>query len=278
VVIADRLSVYVNTVYNNPDNMYGVPIWTATFFFAFQIYCDFSGYTDIARGTARMFGFELIENFKMPYIADSFHDFWKRWHISLTSWFRDYLYIPLGGNRVAKPRWLTNIFLVFLISGLWHGANWTYVIWGALHGLLQIIELLTIPLRNRFYNLLIFKSVAPLVRCLHILFVFFVVCFAWLFFRANSLADAVTLLHHAVVFPNWNINVQGGLSDMQLMLAFGLVGFLYFAEIFNLYFPFKNLLKRSPLPVRWAFYIFAVFFILLFGVYSDIASFIYFQF
>ena len=278
VVIADRLAVYVNAVYNNPETQYGVPIWVATFFFAFQIYCDFSGYTDIARGTAKMLGFDIMENFRIPYIADSFHDFWKRWHISLTTWFRDYLYIPLGGSRVSKVRWLMNIFLVFLVSGLWHGANWTFVIWGALHGGLQIIEILTKGLRNKFYELSLVKRAYPFFHVFSVLFVFFIVNVCWLFFRANSLVDAMTLLSHACEFKGGKIYVDGGLSQLQIMIGFTLIAFLYLAEIVNLKYPFQNILERCPIYLRWPFYVFVVFFILLMGVYDEIASFIYFQF
>jgi D-alanyl-lipoteichoic acid acyltransferase DltB (MBOAT superfamily) len=135
IVIADRLGLYVNAVYNSPSDWEGWPVFLATYFFAFQIYCDFSGYSDIAIGAARVMGFNLMENFRRPYFAQSPSEFWRRWHISLSSWFRDYLYIPLGGSRVSVPRWYLNLMIVFLVSGLWHGAAWTFVIWGGLHGL-----------------------------------------------------------------------------------------------------------------------------------------------
>ncbi len=128
VVIADRLAILVNQVYNNAENYEGAPLLLATYFFAFQIYCDFSGYSDIAIGAAQVMGFKLMDNFNRPYYSKSISEFWKRWHISLSTWFRDYLYIPLGGNRTAKWRWYANLFFTFLISGLWHGANWTFVI------------------------------------------------------------------------------------------------------------------------------------------------------
>src|SRR5690606_39664978 len=140
IVIADRLAIYVNGVYNSPYEYSGFPLIVATLFFAFQIYCDFSAYSDIAIGTARIMGFDLMENFRQPYFARSIREFWARWHISLSTWFRDYLYIPLGGNRVPFPRHLLNLFIVFLVSGLWHGASWTFVIWGALHGLFVVGE------------------------------------------------------------------------------------------------------------------------------------------
>jgi len=279
VVIADRLAVYVNVVYNNPDDHCGIPIWVATVFFAFQIYCDFSGYTDIARGTARTFGINAMENFRVPYVAQSFHDFWKRWHISLTSWFRDYLYIPLGGNRVTHSRWLTNIFLVFLISGLWHGANWTFILWGAIHGTMQIVEILTKKWRDPFYELVFVKRFFWFFTAMNVCFVFFMVNVAWLFFRANSISDAFILLQNALDFSGGlQIHVNGGLSMIQIVIGVAMIVFLYIAEAVNLKFSFREFLERCPLPIRWAFYCFAVFFILLMGVYDELATFIYFQF
>ncbi|NJN99133.1 MAG: MBOAT family protein, partial [Anaerolineales bacterium] len=138
MVVADRLAIFVNSIYGNPGQYTGFPLILATYFFAFQIYYDFSGYSDIALGCARVMGFKLMGNFRQPYLATSISDFWQRWHISLSTWFRDYLYIPLGGNRVSRWHWVTNTLIVFMVSGLWHGANWTFVIWGALHGLYTI--------------------------------------------------------------------------------------------------------------------------------------------
>lgn len=149
IIIADRVAILVNRVYNNVERYNGSQFVLASIFFAVQIYCDFSAYSDIARGSARVLGFDLMKNFNAPYIATSITDFWKRWHISLTSWFRDYLYIPLGGNRVPKKRWLYNILIVFLISGLWHGASIMFIIWGLLHGIYQIIEILTKNIRTK---------------------------------------------------------------------------------------------------------------------------------
>jgi alginate O-acetyltransferase complex protein AlgI len=149
VVIADRLGAIVDPIYHNPRAWGGAYLWLATCFFAFQIYCDFAGYCDIAIGAARVLGVKLMDNFDRPYAARSIADFWRRWHISLSTWFRDYLYIPLGGNRVPLPRWCVNVMIVFVISGLWHGASWTFVIWGALHGFYLIIERAAAVLRQR---------------------------------------------------------------------------------------------------------------------------------
>ncbi len=140
VVIADGLAGYVNWVYSDTSQQSGGPLLAATISFAFQIYYDFAGYTDIARGVAQILGFELVRNFDHPYLSTSVKEFWRRWHISLSSWFRDYLYIPLGGSMTSPARWAVNVLVVFVLSGLWHGASWTFVIWGALHGTLLIVE------------------------------------------------------------------------------------------------------------------------------------------
>ncbi|HLP50774.1 MAG TPA: MBOAT family O-acyltransferase, partial [Chitinophagales bacterium] len=143
MVVADRLAIFVNVVFSEPSQYHGITVIWAIIFFTFQIYCDFSGYSDIALGASRIMGIELMVNFNVPYISTSIKEFWSRWHISLSTWFRDYFYISIGGNRVSKPRWYFNVFAVFLVSGLWHGANWTFVIWGALHGTYQVFGHLT---------------------------------------------------------------------------------------------------------------------------------------
>ena len=147
IVVADNLALFVDPVYNAPADATGAALFIATIAFAFQIYFDFSAYTDIARGCSRVMGLELVPNFRRPYLARSVADFWKRWHISLTSWFRDYVYLPMGGNRVSHGRWIANVMTVFLLSGVWHGANWTFVVWGALHGGYYIVSRNTAMLR-----------------------------------------------------------------------------------------------------------------------------------
>lgn len=194
VVIADNLAGYVNLAYHNPEDKTGMTLLIASYFFAFQIYCDFSGYSDIALGAAKVMGFNLMENFRVPYVASSIREFWSRWHISLSTWFRDYLYIPLGGNRVAKWRWMFNLFLVFMISGIWHGANWTYVIWGALHGLYLVIGIIKDDACKRL-NLPISDEKSVAVRALSIILTFHLALFAWIFFRAETVTDAFTIIY-----------------------------------------------------------------------------------
>lgn len=201
ICIADGVAVYVNAVYNKPEGQSALAIIIATLLFAVQIYCDFSGYTDIATGCARFMGIRLMENFDHPYSATTVKDFWSRWHISLSGWFRDYLYIPLGGNRCSRGRHLFNLFFVFLVSGLWHGASWTFVIWGALHGVYQILGTLSAKPRAALLQRLGVSETGSLVVLLRRTATVALVCFAWLFFRANSVADAGVLL--TSLFTTW---------------------------------------------------------------------------
>lgn len=213
ICVADLISVYVNAVYNSPDSADGLGIVIATVLFAVQIYCDFSGYTDIAIGCARIMGIRLMKNFDHPYMSTSIKEFWSRWHISLSSWFKDYLYIPLGGNRCSKARHLMNVMIVFLVSGLWHGASWTFVIWGAIHGIYQVVGSLTIKGRDALIEKCGFKPSSSCIVILRRVLTFILVSFAWLFFRANSMADAVTLLGR--LFSGWT-DIGTTLSAMGL--------------------------------------------------------------
>ncbi|MEW6282066.1 MAG: MBOAT family O-acyltransferase [Candidatus Eremiobacterota bacterium] len=194
VVIADRLAILVDLVYDTPQGQPGPALFLATLFFAFQIYCDFSGYSDIALGTARVLGYRMMLNFRKPYLATSVSDFWRRWHISLSTWFRDYVYIPLGGSRCGLGRQLGNLLITFLISGLWHGANWTFVVWGALHGAYLMGEILL----NRFLTWL--------PRLLRRAYVLALVLAAWVFFRADTVQDAwFVLTHLGTGWAGWTV-------------------------------------------------------------------------
>ena len=219
IAVADLLSVYVNSIYNNLDGFETIPalgVVIATLLFAVQIYCDFSGYTDIAIGCARIMGIRLMKNFDHPYTAKTIREFWGRWHISLSTWFRDYLYIPLGGSRCAKWRHLLNITIVFLVSGLWHGAAWTFVIWGALHALYQVIGILTLGPRNRLLSKMKLSPDGRLVGALRTFNTFLLVDFAWLFFRANSTSDLLKLLSSLVSPASWKVPFQNVFSMMEL--------------------------------------------------------------
>jgi D-alanyl-lipoteichoic acid acyltransferase DltB (MBOAT superfamily) len=213
IVIADRMVLFVNPVYNDPTQHSGPALVFATLAFAIQIYCDFSGYSDIALGSAQVMGVKLMKNFDHPYFARSFSEFWRRWHISLSTWFRDYVYIPLGGNRVAKPRWAFNLFLTFLISGLWHGANWTYVIWGALHGSYLVLSILTEPFWKGLSTLTRLDPLPRLKIVLSTLITFVLVTFAWIFFRAASIHDALYIVSHLA--SGWHAYLAQSLHVVQ---------------------------------------------------------------
>ena len=224
VVIADRMVHFVNPVYGDPTSYDGPALALATLAFAIQIYCDFSGYSDIALGSAQVMGVKLMKNFDHPYFARSISEFWRRWHISLSTSFRDYVYIPLGGNRVSEPRWAFNIFLTFLISGLWHGANWTFIIWGALHGFYFILSAWAEPFWRRLSSVARLDQVPRLKTGLAMLATFSLVTFAWIFFRAESLGDALFITRHLVsgwpsyLARSWDTLVQGlqGAADLGL--------------------------------------------------------------
>jgi D-alanyl-lipoteichoic acid acyltransferase DltB (MBOAT superfamily) len=279
IVIADRLAVFVNEVYNQPNEYNGGAIWLSTFFFAIQIYCDFSGYTDIAKGAARVMGYELLLNFNRPYFATSIKEFWSRWHISLSTWFRDYLYIPLGGNRVGVFRGYYNLFIVFLISGIWHGANWTYIVWGALHGFYIVFES---GLYKAFPSLINFSKKSFSHKLLMLVITFVLVDFAWLFFRANSIRDAFQLIKNGV-------NLSGGLTSFNINAYSGFINswelffcFLFIAVLFLIEWVHRNsfemYIKKLSITKRWAYSIGMTLVILFFGIYGNDTQFIYFQF
>jgi alginate O-acetyltransferase complex protein AlgI len=194
LVVADNLALYVDPIYNHPADASGGALALATIAFAFQIYFDFSAYTDIARGCSRVMGIELIENFRRPYLARSVAEFWKRWHISLTSWFRDYVYFPMGGNRVSHGRWIVNVMAVFLMSGLWHGANWTFVVWGLLHGGYYVVSRNTAVWRAAFAARIGLLGRSGWHAAWQTLATFALVCFAWVFFRASDMTAALTIV------------------------------------------------------------------------------------
>ncbi len=220
IVAADIIAVYVNAVYNDASNATGLSVLAATVLFAIQIYCDFSGYTDIAIGCARMMGIGLMQNFNRPYIAESIKEFWSRWHISLSTWFRDYIYIPLGGNRRGKWRKHLNVMIVFLVSGLWHGAAWTFVLWGALHGMYQVIGELTKEPKAKLYAKLGINTDSKLFHFGKRTVTFALTCFAWIFFRANSFSDLGILI--SKLFTDWKTGIDyitGSVSFMGLDLV-----------------------------------------------------------
>ncbi|MCX7747080.1 MAG: MBOAT family protein [Clostridia bacterium] len=277
VVIADNLALFVNLVYNNPTKFHGASLILATYFFAFQIYCDFSGYTDIARGSARVMGFELMRNFNRPYFSKSISEFWKRWHISLSSWFRDYVYIPLGGNRKGKWKWYRNLMIVFLLSGLWHGANWTYIIWGGLNGVYLVAAIWFSGLKEKVYEILHLQDKVKIKNFIKVIITFNLVSLTWVFFRATSVTDAVYILKNMFVkvfsFPKLDL----GVSVFDILLGILLIAVLLMIQLVQRRTRIGIALSEKPVWVRWSVYYIAITVILLLGV-SKASDFIYFQF
>ncbi|MEG2377640.1 MAG: MBOAT family O-acyltransferase [Clostridia bacterium] len=276
VVIADRLSVIVNTVYNNLGEHGGAAIAVATVAFAFQIYGDFSGYSDIALGSARIFGIDLMQNFDKPYFSKSTGEFWRRWHISLSSWFRDYVYIPLGGSRVSRPRYYLNNMITFAASGLWHGANWTFVIWGLLNGLYTSIGSATRKLRARASGAIFHNKAETLHKIIQIAITFSLITFSWIFFRANNVEDAIYVITH--IFPLDIAGISSAASAYQLVCAGAFVLILGLTHYFG---RCENRVSRffySHRSFRYACYISVFALILMFGVTGNETAFIYFQF
>jgi D-alanyl-lipoteichoic acid acyltransferase DltB (MBOAT superfamily) len=276
VVIADRLAATVNQVYNNPAEYYGLQVALATVFFAFQIFCDFSGYSDIAIGAAKILGVNLMKNFDKPYSAKSISEFWRRWHISLSTWFKDYVYIPLGGNRVIKWRWYYNLFITFLISGLWHGANWTFVIWGALHGFYLIFAIVSRPYKDALIKFVGLNRVPAIFKLGQVATTFALVCLGWLFFRANNLSDALILLKNMFSFAPLN-NVFDLITPGALLINLALITILELAHYLEADKEFIRSLSSRPALVRWPAYVAVTLAILYLGA-SASQQFIYFQF
>lgn len=282
LVIADSAALVVDKLYDDPVNASALGLLLATYLFAYQIFCDFSAYTDIARGTARILGINLMENFHRPYAATSIGDFWRRWHISLSSWFRDYIYIPLGGSRVPLIRQSFNILIVFLLSGLWHGADWTFVIWGLLHGIFLVLSLLTGNVRKKFTHWIRLDAFPKLHQALQILFTFHLVLFSWIFFRANSIDDAVLILNKiAGLFVS---GVSTNLSVLQEMLGnivldrtelSLLVVAILTLEISQLIS--SERFEKNSLWIRWPLYYVLLLVIFVFGRFGN-HTFIYSQF
>ena len=281
IVVADTLAVYVNQVYGNLADYEGLALAVAAFFFSLQIYCDFSGYSDIAAGTAKLLGIDFMDNFAAPYFAASIQEFWKRWHISLSAWFRDYVYIPLGGSRCPAARRCRNLLITFLASGIWHGADWTFLVWGAIHGLAQVIEhMLCGPLgRLRQFRLGRFISWAA---------VFGFCNAAWVFFRADNLADAVYVLsnmRNGITSPASYIrNGYISLDINKFRLAY--LAFLIVILLAADYFLYRNkgqktgcmeLFLKNP-AVEWVLFVMLGVLVVLFSQKGAAAEFVYFQF
>ena len=276
LVIADRIAQYVDPVFAQPDAYQGLSLILASLGFAIQIYGDFSGYSDMAIGTAKLFGFELRINFRHPYTAASLRDFWSRWHISLSTWFRDYVYIPLGGNRTTWLYWIKNLMLTFLLSGLWHGANWTFIFWGGIHGVAYSLEAL-----NRKFGWV------KTARFGGRLFTLSVVCLGWIFFRSASLKEAMYIIRHLGT-GLWDQlthsdlflqSFQGPFPTLQM--AGFLATSLVLMHVFERKIEKKGIhlfFSAMPRLVRWSMYYLLISMIIFLGAYEESQSFIYFQF
>ncbi len=293
MVIADRLALYVNGVYNNPSNFHGFAVIVATYFFAFQIYCDFSGYSDIAIGAAQVMGFRLMENFKRPYFSKSLSDFWNRWHISLSTWLRDYLFLPFAysiSRHIKKDKlfyikaedwaYCAGISITMLLGGLWHGANWTFVIWGILHGTYLVFGRMTRkPRKNILKKIGLIKrhSIHNLIR---IFFTFHLICFAWIFFRANSISDAFVIIKN--MFTNIQIHHPGidsvaQFSKPEILISIIGIMILVLVQLFQSRYSIRKKLSTQPVFIRWSLYLGIILSIIIFGNFSG-QEFIYFQF
>lgn len=288
MVIADRVALLVDTVFND-YRMYGSSeLILAAIGFTIQIYCDFGSYSIIAIGAAKIMGFELMENFNTPYLAVSIRDFWSRWHISLSTWFRDYLYIPLGGNRKGRFRKACNIMIVFLTSGLWHGANWSFVVWGGIHGLYQVVADLIAPLRKTVRDRLSIKTDCFSYKLLQTVVTFILVVFAWIFFRADSIADALRYIWRIIIKPTpWKLFngeiYKLGLDRPEMNILVFAVLVLILVDLIRYYKKqtIDAFLFEQNIWFEWLVIIALIVMIFVFGEYGpsyDAKQFIYFQF
>jgi D-alanyl-lipoteichoic acid acyltransferase DltB (MBOAT superfamily) len=285
VVIADKLAIVVSQVYIHPTQYTGLPLIAGALFFAIQVYCDFSGYSDIAIGAAQVMGFHLRDNFNRPFHAPSSAEFWRRWHMSLISWFRDYVYIPLGGNRMGKWRWYFNIFFTFSLSGLWHGAGWGYVLWGSLCGCHLIFSDWTKSLREKCARWVRLDRIPTFHKGFQIVFTFFLFCYTLIIFRSQTLSDALYVMTHLGTGLGSLKGLKAsatslyslGLGRYQLIVALVSIGLMELVENIE---PLQNMrhmfLKRNVM-FRWGMYYSVILFLIFFGEYND-QAFIYFQF
>lgn len=276
LVIADTLAILIDPVFSNIYDYQGGSILIASLFFSFQIYCDFSGYSDIAMGTANLFGIQLMQNFKSPYLSSSLKEFWKRWHISLSSWFQDYVYVPLGGNRRGKINYYRNIMIIFLISGLWHGAAWHFVLWGGIHGCLRIFEDVYHKKRKKHDTNIVKRLIA-------IISVFFIINLTWLFFRVGVKEACFAIKNIFVGISNPEHYLKEGINQLNmgrnqiLQICISLLILLVYDFIDKENDVIKIIAKQNVI-IRWGIYYTIGFFILLWGIQASPTAFIYFQF
>lgn len=287
IVVADRIAKFVDTVYADPTAYDGTFLIIATILFAVQIYCDFAGYSTIAMGAAKILGIQLMENFDAPYISQSVADFWRRWHISLTSWFKDYLYIPLGGSRKGIVRKYINKMIVFLVSGLWHGASLSFVAWGGLNGLYQIAGEILMPVRTKISEALHIRRENHLIAFIRTLITFILVDFAWIFFRAGHMKDAITVIRQMVSVHDTGALFgcalfECGIDERNFLLMIITIGVLLITDILKRRgIVVRDMIAGQNALTKSVIIALSVLFIMTFGIYGpayDAANFIYFQF
>lgn len=275
-VVADRLAIPVNTVFEDPSKYHGISSLIAVLFYSLEIYFDFAGYSNIAIGISELLGFRLAKNFDRPYFSASIREFWRRWHISLSTWFRDYLYFPLGGSRCSMARQCLNVMIVFLVCGLWHGASLTFLVWGALHGLYQVIGRLTKEPRRKLCESLRIDTASRPAHAVAVVFTFLLVTFAWIFFRADTVPSAFTVIgslfqFNPVDFTN-GATLTLGLTQPDLVVV--LVGLLliWLVDLLQEKVDLRGLLWKQRTAVRWSFYITAALMLLFLADYGPIDS------
>ena len=269
VVIADSCAILVNKIFANYQDESGLVLCMGAIYFAFQIYCDFSGYSDIAIGTSRLFGFKLMKNFNYPYFSRDIAEFWRRWHISLSTWFRDYLYIPLGGSRGNKWFQLRNVFIIFLVSGFWHGANWTFIVWGGLNALFFLPLLMANKNRNNLDDVASKTWLPSLRELFQMALTFGLTTLAWIFFRAETIADALTYIQQIFEFSNFIPDTIRHKKVIPLLVLFVVL------EWFSRKQEYAVVLDKK---YRVVFYMLFAFMILYYASVEEKSSFIYFQF
>ncbi|MGK0235224.1 MAG: alginate O-acetyltransferase complex protein AlgI, partial [Psychroserpens sp.] len=272
IVIADSCAIYVNEIFSKYETMNSLTLTLGAIYFAFQIYCDFSGYSDIAIGTSKLFGIDLMRNFNFPYFARSIAEFWRRWHISLSTWFRDYLYIPIGGSHGSKWNQIRNVFIIFIVSGFWHGANWTFIVWGALNALYFLPILLTKKNRKNLDTVAQGKHLPTVKEFFQMLFTFGLTVFAWIFFRADSVLIAVKYITNIFSF-----NFEKGL---QYLLIKRYAPELLILILLFIILEWNSREKEHPFFGKWIYFKISLTILALItlGVYSNVTDFIYFQF
>lgn len=278
IVIADNCAVYANEIFNNSADMNGSSLVLGALFFTFQIYGDFSGYTDIALGTARLFGIELLRNFAFPYFSRDIAEFWRRWHISLSSWFRDYLYIPLGGSKGGNWRRIRNTFIIFIVSGFWHGANWTFIIWGFLNALYIMPSIILKTNRNHIEIVAQGKLLPSIKEVFQMTATFVLTVFAWIFFRSENVDHSISYISEIFSRSIFNRPYFSGIENVPQIITLIIVFMLAEWQGREYQYGLEGIKKINSTSVRWLCYILIMLLIYFYGNFGQSVEFIYFQF